>query len=465
MPHDVIMPALGMAQETGKIVSWLKRPGDPVRLGEPIMEVETDKSTMEVEAQADGFLIRVSAEAGDDVPVGNVIAVIAETPDDMSAPPAGRATPNEQGTQEPKGLPTAPVATTILQGQDIIMPALGMAQDTGLIVAWRKAPGDKVAADDTLLEVETDKSVMEVPAGHDGYIAAILADAQTAVPVGSVIAVITPDKPSAPIQVSAPAPAWEAQAAAPTVPKQAETQARAASSAPPSDQTGRILVSPKARRLAHEEGLDLSMLLASGTKQPFKTADLQTLRELATRAQHVEAIPEAKEPQALPDRTTAPATSALHIMARLSASGCESFITRMKAEGGIDITQDQIWLYFATGTLRRATTAKSRTLVVELRDEAEEKCRYLDADLTRLSKPTVAGDEDMPALIIRDFTASRISLATSVAAETPVLTIGRDNEAFILSFDYRESQLSEVEALAFMTEFAERLADPLQSLI
>jgi pyruvate/2-oxoglutarate dehydrogenase complex dihydrolipoamide acyltransferase (E2) component len=57
------------------------------------------------------------------------------------------------------------------------MPALGMAQDSGLIVAWRKKPGDPVAASDVLLEVETDKSVMEVEAGHDGFVAAILAGA------------------------------------------------------------------------------------------------------------------------------------------------------------------------------------------------------------------------------------------------------------------------------------------------
>ena len=69
MPHDIIMPALGMAQETGKIISWLKQPGDAVTAGDVIMEVETDKSVMEVEAQASGFLTRVTAKAGDDVPV------------------------------------------------------------------------------------------------------------------------------------------------------------------------------------------------------------------------------------------------------------------------------------------------------------------------------------------------------------------------------------------------------------
>ena len=54
---------------------------------------------------------------------------------------------------------------------DVIMPALGMAQDSALIVAWHKAPGDAVKAGDILMEVETDKSTMEVEAGHDGYVA------------------------------------------------------------------------------------------------------------------------------------------------------------------------------------------------------------------------------------------------------------------------------------------------------
>ena len=55
MPHDVTMPQLGMAQDAGKIVSWLKKPGDAVSKGDALFEVETDKATMEVEAQADGL--------------------------------------------------------------------------------------------------------------------------------------------------------------------------------------------------------------------------------------------------------------------------------------------------------------------------------------------------------------------------------------------------------------------------
>src|ERR1700736_2806170 len=76
MPTDVIMPALGMAQTTGVVVQWKKQAGDQVSKGEPLLEVETDKAVVEVEAPASGTLSSISAEAGAEVPVGTAIAVI-----------------------------------------------------------------------------------------------------------------------------------------------------------------------------------------------------------------------------------------------------------------------------------------------------------------------------------------------------------------------------------------------------
>jgi len=76
MPTTVIMPALELAQETGKVLKWLKRPGDRVTKGEPIVEIETDKVTVEVEAPAAGVLRDVTAQPGDVVPVGQTIALI-----------------------------------------------------------------------------------------------------------------------------------------------------------------------------------------------------------------------------------------------------------------------------------------------------------------------------------------------------------------------------------------------------
>ena len=76
MPTNVIMPALGVAQQTGKLLKWLKAEGQAVSKGEPLMEVETDKATVEIEAPATGVLAQVIAQAGDEVPVGNRIAAI-----------------------------------------------------------------------------------------------------------------------------------------------------------------------------------------------------------------------------------------------------------------------------------------------------------------------------------------------------------------------------------------------------
>jgi len=76
MPTNVIMPALGVAQQTGVLLKWLKAEGQAVTKGEPLMEIETDKATVEIEAAAAGILARVTAKPGDEIPVGQTIALI-----------------------------------------------------------------------------------------------------------------------------------------------------------------------------------------------------------------------------------------------------------------------------------------------------------------------------------------------------------------------------------------------------
>jgi pyruvate dehydrogenase E2 component (dihydrolipoamide acetyltransferase) len=76
MAFSVVMPALEMAQETGKLIAWRKQEGDRVSKGEPLLEIETDKAVMEIEAQADGILAGIKASPGQDIPVGQIIAWI-----------------------------------------------------------------------------------------------------------------------------------------------------------------------------------------------------------------------------------------------------------------------------------------------------------------------------------------------------------------------------------------------------
>ena len=108
MAISVVMPALEMAQETGKLISWLKKEGESVAKGEPLLEIETDKAVMEIESPGDGVLAGVKIQAGAEVPVGRTIAWIVRpgevAPADEVAVESGRKT-----TAVPAGsaIPTA----------------------------------------------------------------------------------------------------------------------------------------------------------------------------------------------------------------------------------------------------------------------------------------------------------------------------------------------------------------------
>src|SRR3954452_3914460 len=99
------MPALGMAQETGKVLRWIKSEGDTVTKGEALMEIETDKVTVEIEAPADGTLAGVSAAEGEDIPVGRAIAFVVAAGEEL---PAAAAAPMPAHPAATKAVPAAP---------------------------------------------------------------------------------------------------------------------------------------------------------------------------------------------------------------------------------------------------------------------------------------------------------------------------------------------------------------------
>jgi pyruvate dehydrogenase E2 component (dihydrolipoyllysine-residue acetyltransferase) len=110
MPAEVIMPALGMAQETGKVLRWLKLDGADVVKGEPLLEVETDKVTVEIESPADGRLASVSALEGAEVPVGQVIAIVLARGETLAAMPTSPS-PSTEPAAAPA--PVSPVAAEV----------------------------------------------------------------------------------------------------------------------------------------------------------------------------------------------------------------------------------------------------------------------------------------------------------------------------------------------------------------
>lgn len=121
MPTKVIMPALGMSQETGRVIAWLKQAGDTIARGEPLIEIETDKTTVEVEASASGTLANITAQAGEDVPVGTVIAFIL-APGETLLQPLPDTTASRDGAAAVVSATTTrvtPLATRVAQAHGI----------------------------------------------------------------------------------------------------------------------------------------------------------------------------------------------------------------------------------------------------------------------------------------------------------------------------------------------------------
>jgi pyruvate dehydrogenase E2 component (dihydrolipoamide acetyltransferase) len=141
----------------------------------------------------------------------------------------------------------------------VVMPALEMAQESGKVVSWRKREGEKVVKGEPLLEVETDKAVVEVESPGDGILSAISAREGAVIPVGQTIAWLlapgeTPPAATTPVQTGRRTDSVAPGAATPTA------AAGAASAAAPSE----TRISPKARRLAREHGVDVTKLRGSG---------------------------------------------------------------------------------------------------------------------------------------------------------------------------------------------------------
>ncbi|WP_417695138.1 biotin/lipoyl-containing protein [Roseibium sp.] len=447
MPLDVIMPALGMAQQTGQIIAWHKKPGDAVAEGEVLFEVETDKAAMEVEALGNGFLTDVIAEAGADVPVGEVIARISDTPESRSSAQTGNA---PRPTADASKAPTPEEEdNAVPEGHTVIMPTLGMAQDTGLLVSWQKNAGDAVAADDVLFEVETDKSTVEVNAGIDGFVAALLAEAGEDVPVGQSIAIISLSKPektltrSAGASGSAPPEASEALAEAEVPSKAPATQlslqpSKQKSSLAQAPTNGRILASPKVRRLALEQGLDLASLVKVGHPQPFHVKDLEVLRALPRR-----------EAAAIQKVTR-------HLKAGVPRQGWNAFADWAVATAGVHEEQ-ALLAGFAAASFGKVPGV--------VRVETPEQTWVYAVSSLRLGQIEKVDPESVVDLFVHDLRSTCIETAQLGADGAPVLSLTKTDENLILTLEFEDVQMSASKAISAFSDFAGRLKQPLRHLL
>jgi pyruvate dehydrogenase E2 component (dihydrolipoamide acetyltransferase) len=217
----------------------------------------------------------------------------------------------------------------------IVMPALEMAQETGKLLAWRKKEGEAIAKGEPLLDVETDKAVVEIESPADGILAGIKAHAGAVIPVGQTIAwIVAPGEQPPAEEVS-----FTSGRRMDTAPAAASAATSAAIPASPSAPAATGRISPKARRLAHEHGVDLALVHGTGSEGEILADDI-----LAFVASRGSQRGTAAAPAGAPVQTGASAPgAALSQVARLMAERTTQswttaphfFVTREVDAGGL----------------------------------------------------------------------------------------------------------------------------------
>ena len=246
---QVFLPEMGESVSEGSITGWRKAVGDRVSEGEPLVDVTTDKVDVEVPAPASGTLVRILATEGATVQVGATLAEID--------PAAGAASTTTQENAQPAAGGT----------HTLVMPALGESVAEGIVGEWRKREGDRVNADDVLVEITTDKAHVEVPAGAAGRISRILAKEGETIAVG---------RPLAEIETSAGVQPRDGQPTAP--PGGSRPEVRSPRPAIAAD------ASPLAKRLAYTKGVDLAGVRGTGPGGTIRRDDVAA-RENGAAAQ------------------------------------------------------------------------------------------------------------------------------------------------------------------------------------
>jgi pyruvate dehydrogenase E2 component (dihydrolipoamide acetyltransferase) len=318
-PHtELAMPSLSPTMSQGNIASWKKKEGDEIAAGDVLAEVETDKATMEWEAQDEGFLAKIlKGDGSKDLPVGTPVAVVVEDKEAVSAfkdyqpgqgggaqaaaSQGGESEPAQQEAAEPAGEESSSSGGGGDYPPHSVMglPALSPTMSQGNLATWKKKEGDEVAAGDSIAEIETDKATMDWESQDDGFIAKLLVpEGSKDIAVGQPVMVFVEDKDSISAFKDFQAGGGAKQPAKQDKPKQQkqqeppkqeqpqqrsrpQQQQQSQKAAPPSPQPsgGRVRASPYAHKLAAEAGVDISQATATGAEGRIVAADVQKLIE------------------------------------------------------------------------------------------------------------------------------------------------------------------------------------------
>ena len=301
MAEIINMPRLSDTMEEGTVAAWLKKVGDKIEEGDILAEIETDKATMEFESFHEGTLLHIGVHEGETTKVDQLLAIIGEEGEDISGLLNGS---QEEATQDATGDKSEETASNneeaaseeqdIPEGVTVVtMPRLSDTMEEGTVATWLKKVGDIVEEGDILAEIETDKATMEFESFQSGTLLYIGLEEGDSAKVDALLAIIGPegtdvsgiaknfkvagsdtktdDKPKEAPKKDAPKQEAK-QDNKPATTAQVETS---------NTSTGRIFVSPLAKKMAEDKGITLSLVKGSGENGRIVKRDIENFTPAA----------------------------------------------------------------------------------------------------------------------------------------------------------------------------------------
>ncbi len=287
------LPRLGQTMEEGTIVNILVKEGDSIAKGDVILEVETDKATLEMESTQEGILKKLLVKSGDTIPVDAPVAIFGKEDDVVSQDYIDSLLSN--GADTDSGATTAEAESQSIQAPEgakvLELPQLGQTMEEGTIVSVLAEVGKTIAKGDVVLEVETDKATLEMESSAEGVVKAILVKAGETIPVDAAVAIVAPadveitqayidslknTASSAKVEAK-PEPVAPAKPTPVAKPAPVAVAAKAATSS-----NGKIFASPRAKTIAKELGVNIADIKA--TKDPLRIREVDVRNYASTAA-------------------------------------------------------------------------------------------------------------------------------------------------------------------------------------
>ena len=284
MAKIITMPRLSDTMTEGVVAKWLKKVGDKISEGDILAEIETDKATMEFESFNSGTLLHIGINEGETAPVDALLAIIGTAGEDI-APLLNASNQTAKTTApeaEDKKVEATPITdnsqptTTLPKGVVVVtMPRLSDTMTDGTVASWLKKIGDKVSEGDILAEIETDKATMEFESFNAGTLLFIGINEGETAPVDSVLAIIGP----AGTDITGIAENYKKDGAVASSSKEAakteiiiektEEAIQVVSNA------SRIFISPLAKKIAEEKGINIAQVKGSGENGRIVKSDIE----------------------------------------------------------------------------------------------------------------------------------------------------------------------------------------------